>query len=133
MLAFASELSAQTCRVSKGCNEAGVKGYIEVYEYDYVSEKPCFPGGDRNMMSFVNETRNYPKEAYQKGIQGKVICSFVVNADGTISHVKVLRGVESSLNREAVRVISSMPDWTPGRLDGHPVPVRVVRSVAFRR
>lgn len=85
------------------------------------------------MMSFVNETRNYPKEAYQKGIQGKVICSFVVNADGTISHVKVLRGVESSLNREAVRVISSMPDWTPGRLDGHPVPVRVVRSVAFRR
>lgn len=132
-LALGSKAKAQTCRVSIGSTETGVRGYIEVYEYDYVHEKPCFPGGDRLMMTFVNQNRKYPKEAYQKGIQGKVICSFVVNTDGSISHVKVLRGVESSLNKEAVRVITSMPCWTPGRLDGHAVPVRVVRPIAFRR
>lgn len=125
--------SAQTYRVNIGSNNGGSCSYMEVYEYDYVSEKPSFPGGDSKLMNFINEHRNYPKEAYKKGIQGRVTCSFVVNADGSISHIRVLRGVEPSLNKEAIRVLSKMPEWTPGKLDGHAVPTRVVWSVPFRK
>ncbi|MDE5791558.1 MAG: energy transducer TonB [Muribaculaceae bacterium] len=126
-------LFSQTCRVKAGHSVEGVKNYIEVYEYDFVTEKPSFPGGDRLLLSYINSTRCYPEDAYKRGIEGKVTCSFVVNKDGSISHVKVLRGVEPSLNKEAVRILSRMPLWMPGRLEGEAVPVRVVRSVAFRR
>lgn len=126
-------VKAQTYRVSSGNSSEGIKSYIEVYEYDFVTEKPSFPGGDRLLLSYINSTRCYPEEAYKRGVEGKVTCSFIVNKDGSISHVRVLRGVEPSLNREAVRILSRMPDWNPGRLEGETVPVRVVRSVAFRK
>lgn len=126
-------MGAQTCRVNIGSNASGCVSYMEVFEYDYVSEKPTFPGGDSKMMTFINEHRRYPHEAYVKGVQGRVTCSFVVNSDGSISHISVLRGVETSLNREAIRVIGLMPPWIPGRLDGKAVPTRVVRSVNFRK
>ena len=125
-------LYSQTCRVNAGHSVEGIKNYIEVYEYDFVSEKPSFPGGDRLLLSYINSTRCYPEDAYKRGIEGKVTCSFVVNRDGSISHVRVLRGVEASLNKEAVRILSRMPVWNPGKLDGEIVPVRVVRTVAFR-
>lgn len=124
---------SQTCRVNVGTSQSGTVNYIEVYEYDYVTEKPYFPGGDDLLMPFINNHREYPKEAYEKGIQGRVTCSFVVNCDGSVSHISVLRGVEQSLNREAVRILSEMPEWIPGKLNGKPVPTRVVRSVPFRR
>ncbi len=124
---------AQTYRVNIGTSNPGCVSYMEVYEYDYVTEKPCFPGGDSQLICFINSTRQYPEEAYSKGVQGRVTCSFVVNADGSISHVSVIRGVEASLNKEAVRIIASMPAWTPGKLEGKAVPTRVVRSVPFRK
>ena len=124
--------TAQTCRVNIGTSPSGCTSYLEVYEYDYVTEKPTFPGGDALLMKFINNHREYPKRAYAKGIQGRVTCSFIVNADGTVSHISVLRGVEPSLNKEAIRVLSQMPEWTPGRLNGQPVPTRVVWSVPFR-
>lgn len=129
----ASTANAQTCRVNIGTTSSGTVNYIEVYEYDYVSEKPTFPGGDRNLMTFINATRNYPLDAYRKGIQGRVTCSFIVNTDGSISHISVLRGVNPSLNREAIRILSKMPEWIPGKHDGKVVPVRVVHSVPFRK
>lgn len=129
----AAEASAQTCRVNIGTSQTGCVSYMEVYEYDYVTDKPAFPGGDSQLMRFINDTREYPKPAYEKGIQGRVTCSFVVNADGTVSHISVIRGVEPSLNKEAIRILSKMPEWTPGRLNGQPVPTRVVWSVPFRR
>ena len=107
--------------------------YREVYEYDFVDEKPAFPGGDTMLLQYINRTRQYPKRAYRKGIQGRVTLSFVVNADGTVSDVAVLRGVEKSLNKEAARVIADMPHWKPGRIDGKPVPVRVIQTVVFRK
>ena len=127
------EANAQTCRVNIGTSSTGTVSYMEVYEYDYVTEKPTFPGGDRNLMTFINATRNYPIDAYRKGEQGRVTCSFIVNTDGSVSHISVLRGVSPSLNREAIRVLSKMPEWNPGRLDGKVVPVRVVWSVPFRK
>lgn len=129
----AGEAYAQTCRVNIGSSQTGSVSYMEVYEYDYVTEKPVFPGGDSQLMKFINETREYPRSAYERGIQGRVTCSFVVNADGTVSHISVIRGVEPSLNREAIRILSKMPGWTPGRLDGQAVPTRVVWSVPFRK
>lgn len=124
---------AQTVRVNIGSSSSGTTNYIEVYEYDFVTEKPSFPGGDSQLMRFINSNREYPKEAYQKGIQGRVTCSFVVNTDGSISHISILRGVEASLNREAIRVLSQMPEWIPGKLKGHVVPTRVIWSVPFRK
>ena len=126
-------VQAQTCRVNIGSNRQGCSNYIEVYEYDYVTEKPMFPGGDTQLMRFINREREYPREAYERGIQARATCSFVVNADGTVSHISVLRGVDPSLNKEAIRVLSQMPEWTPGKLNGQAVPTRVVWSVPFRR
>lgn len=128
-----SETQAQTCRVNIGTSPTGCISYMEVYEYDYVSEKPTFPGGDSQLMKFINSNREYPAKAYEKGIQGRVTCSFVVNTDGSVSHISVLRGVEPSLNKEAIRVLSQMPEWKPGRHNGQPVPTRVVWSVPFRK
>lgn len=127
------DASAQTCRVKAGNPQSGGTSYIEVYEYDFVSEKPSFPGGSQKLIAFINENRKYPQEAYKKGIQGRVTCSFVVNPDGSVSHISVLRGVETSLNQEAVRIMSKMPEWLPGKHEGHTVPVRVVWFVPFRK
>lgn len=124
---------SQTFRVTVGTSRSGAPNYMDVYEYDYVSEKPCFPGGDDLMMNFVNTHREYPREAYRKGIQGIVTCSFVVNTNGSISHISIIRGVEASLNKEAMRIISEMPVWTPGKLNGKAVPTRVIWSVPFRK
>lgn len=129
----AQSIKAQTTRVNIGTSPSGCVNYMEVYEYDYVSEKPSFPGGDAQLLKFINNNRKYPKSAYDRGIQGRVTCSFVVNTDGSISHISVLRGVEPSLNKEAMRVIGKMPEWKPGKHNGQPVPTRVVWSVPFRR
>ena len=112
---------AQTAYVNCGTNAAGSTVYLEVYEYDYVTDKPSFPGGEEKMIKFINR------------VQGRVMCSFIVMPDGAVSNVKVLRGVEHSLNCEAKRVINKMPAWKPGRMNGRPVPVRVVYPITFRR
>lgn len=124
---------AQTCRVTAGITADGRRSYLEVYEYDYVEDKPQFPGGDSRLVAFINDTRRYPAKAYREGVEGRVTCSFVVNTDGSVSHITVLKGVEYSLNQEAMRIFSKMPDWTPGKIDGKPVPVRVVWAIPFRK
>lgn len=124
---------SQTIRVMAGIDESGVVSYIEAFEYDFVTEKPSFPGGPTKLMEFINANRHYPAEAYAKGIQGRVTCWFIVNADGSISNVSLLRSVNPLLNEEAIRIFSIMPDWVPGRIDGIAVPVRVVESVRFRK
>lgn len=129
----APEAMAQTCRIRCGAASDGRFRYREVYEYDYVSEKPSFPGGDSKLICFINQTREYPEAAYKKGITGRVTCSFVVNEDGSISHIQILKGVEPSLNKEALRIFGKMPAWSPGKIENTPVPVRVIRSVSFRK
>lgn len=120
---------AQTHRVHCRGNHAT----REVYEYDYVTEKPEFPGGNASLVRYINHTREYPARAYRNGIQGRVTVSFIVNTDGSVSDACVLRGVEPTLNAEAVRIIDNMPQWQPGRLHGRAVPVRVIQTIAFRR
>ncbi|MDE7180423.1 MAG: energy transducer TonB [Muribaculaceae bacterium] len=133
LMSTVAPAAAQTFRVNIGSQPSGGANYMEVFEYDYVSEKPCYPGGDTALMKFINETREYPKAAYDHHIQGRVTCSFVVNADGTVSHISIIRGVEPSLNREAIRILSKMENWIPGKLNGRNVPTRVIWSVPFRR
>lgn len=131
---FTPQLSfSQKCKVKVATAQNGCPVYTEVYEYDFVEDKPEFPGGRSSLISFINSTRQYPHDAYELGIEGRVTCAFVVNADGKISNIQVLRGVESSLNDEAVRIVSMMPEWTPGKINNIAVPTRVVCCIPFRK
>lgn len=129
----ATDASAQTCRVCSGTSADGHMNYKEVYEFDFVEVKPEFPGGGTELINFINTNRRYPAEAYALGIEGRVTCSFVVNSDGSVSNISIIRGVEQSLNKEAMRIISKMPNWSPGKIDGNNVPVRVICAVPFRK
>lgn len=106
---------------------------VRAYVPEAVDEQPQFPGGDNALMRYINQERRYPRDAYCAGIEGRVLCSFIVDSDGSVSNVEVLRGVDESLNREAVRIISGMPRWKAGTIDGGNVPVYYVLSIPFRR
>ena len=97
-----------------------------------VEEQPDFPGGQAAMMKFLSDNIRYPVIAQENGIQGRVICSFVVERDGSITDVQVVRGVDPSLDREAIRVIQQMPRWKPGKQRGSAVRVRFTLPVVFR-
>lgn len=84
---------------------------------------PKFPGGDEALMQYLNENLVYPKSAYERKVEGKVVVSFVVEADGSITNVKVANSVDEDLDKEAVRVVKAMPKWIPGKHKGKAVPV----------
>ena len=100
--------------------------------FDVVEEMPSFPGGSAALMSYLNGNTKYPVVAQENGVQGKVIISFVVERDGSISDVRVARSVDPSLDREAQRVVKSMPRWTPGKQNGQTVRVKYTVPVVFR-
>ena len=100
--------------------------------FDVVEEMPSFPGGNGALMSYLNGNTKYPVVAQENGVQGRVIISFVVERDGSISDVKVARSVDPSLDREAQRVVKSMPRWTPGKQNGQTVRVKYTVPVVFR-
>jgi TonB family protein len=97
-----------------------------------VEKQPQFPGGDAAMMQWLNENIRYPVIAQENGIQGRVITSFVIEKDGSISDVQIVRGIDPSLDAEAIRVISSMPKWQPGTQRGQAVRVRFTLPLVFR-
>ena len=107
--------------------------YMEVYDFDYVEEQPQFPGGERGLINYINDTREYPYNEYKHRIQGRVLCSFVIETDGKVSHVDVFRSSgNASLDREAIRVIKKMPKWEAGRMNYNKVNVRCILPIAFR-
>lgn len=98
-----------------------------------VETMPEFPGGQQALFKYLSENVKYPVIAQENGIQGRVICQFVVNKDGAIVEVEVVRsGGDPSLDKEAVRVIKSMPKWKPGKQRGKPVRVKYTVPVNFR-
>ena len=99
--------------------------------YSMVSEQPSFPGGMQEMMKFISENRKYPAEAKAKDIHGKIIVAFVVERDGSLSDVKIRRGIGYGCDEEAIRVIKSMPKWTPGKKNGKAVRVSFMLPVTF--
>lgn len=100
--------------------------------YDVVEQMPSFPGGISGLRTYLNQNIRYPAEAQENCVQGRVVVSFVVGKDGHISDVTVLRSVDPSLDKEAIRVVRNMPRWTPGKQGGEPVRVRYNVPVSFR-
>lgn len=100
--------------------------------FDVVEEMPSFPGGQAALMSFLSSNIKYPVIAQENGVQGRVIVGFVVERDGSITDVKVMRSVDPSLDREAQRVVRAMPRWKPGKQNGSAVRVKYTVPVVFR-
>lgn len=100
--------------------------------FDVVEVMPSFPGGQAALIQYLNSHVKYPVVAQENGIQGRVTISFVVERDGSITDVKVARSVDPSLDKEAARVVSSMPRWTPGKQNGSAVRVKFNVPVVFK-
>lgn len=96
-----------------------------------VDVMPQYPGGDRELLKFIAQSIKYPTDAQEAGVQGRVICSFVVDKKGNIVEPKIIRGIDPSLDAEALRVIGMMPRWTPGRQDGKAVRVLYTVPITF--
>ena len=101
------------------------------YSLSDIDENPEFPGGMQNMRTWLSNNLVYPAPALQNGVEGTVKVRFTVLKDGTISNVSVAQGVETHLDAEAVRLVKSMPKWTPGAINGNPVNVTYVLPIKF--
>ena len=100
--------------------------------FTVVEQMPMFPGGDPALMRYLSSNIHYPTVAAENGVQGRVVVGFVVERDGSITDVNVLRSVDPSLDREAMRVVKSMPRWQPGKQNGSAVRVKYQVPVSFR-
>lgn len=109
-----------------------VKKDKERVVYAVAEVMPEFPGGMAAMMKFLGDSINYPIEAKEKKIQGRVVITFVVREDGVVVDPEIVRGVEDSLDKEALRVVSAMPKWVPGKQDGKAVNVKYALPITFR-
>ena len=97
-----------------------------------VEESPVFPGGDIALLKYIAENTKYPEEAAENNIQGKVIVKFAVSSDGSVKRIEILRGVHPLLDQEAMRVVSTLPLWKPGKQNGKPVSVWFLVPVTFQ-
>lgn len=100
--------------------------------FDVVEQMPSFPGGQGALMQYIANNVRYPVNAQVNGVQGRVVVSLVVETDGSISNVEVVRSVSPELDQEAIRVVSNMPKWIPGKQNGKPIRVRYNVPVSFR-
>ena len=100
--------------------------------FDVVEQMPEFPGGQEALMQFLRQEVKYPKEAFKDGVQGRVVVQFVVEKDGSISEVEVVKKVNEHLDAEAVRVVNAMPKWKPGKQKGENVRVKYTLPISFR-
>lgn len=116
-------------------DETTVVGYhtpVAGEVYDVVDKMPEFPGGMTGLMQYLSKNIRYPAEAQTKGIQGRVTVAVIINTEGKAVNASIVRSVDPSLDAEALRVASTMPDWVPGTKDGKPVNVRYTFPVTFR-
>ena len=104
----------------------------ETKVFDVVEQMPQFPGGNAALFEYLSKHIKYPVIAEENGIQGRVIVTFVVERDGSITDVKVVKSVDPSLDKEAQRVVKSMPRWIPGKQNGSAVRVKYTVPVTFR-
>ena len=123
--------SLKTVKPKKSSVQARLaEGELDVY--DVVEEMPSFPGGIVPLMKYLQKSISYPPEAEEKGIQGRVVCSFIVECDGSITDIRVTKFTDPLLDKEAVRVIGALPKWNPGKHKGNAVRVRYTLPVTFR-
>ena len=114
--------------VPTGTDEAPDEGVI----FDVAEQMPQFPGGETKLNEYVSTNLKYPEEARKKRIQGKVFVAFVVNSDGSISETQIVRGIDPSCDKEALRLINNMPRWIPGQSDRKKVRTRYTLPIVFR-
>ena len=100
--------------------------------FDVVEQMPEFPGGQEALMQFLRQEIKYPKEAEEKGLQGRVVVRYIIEKDGSISEVEIAKSVNEYLDAEAVRVVNAMPKWKPGKQKGEPVRVKFTIPITFR-
>jgi TonB family protein len=100
--------------------------------FDVVEQMPEFPGGMEALMKFISENVKYPKEAEEKGLQGRVVVRYIIEKDGSISEVEIAKSVNEYLDAEAIRVVNAMPKWKPGKQKGEPVRVKFTIPITFR-
>lgn len=105
-------------KLSSRTNKASNSSVSDDKVYNVVEQMPSFPGGDGAMMSWIKSHVQYPPEAREKGLQGRVLVKFVVEKDGSLSNIEVAKSVDPILDKEAVRVVKSMPKWHPGKNQG---------------
>lgn len=112
--------------------EETVEEEVEPIPFATVEDKPIFPGGDKALLKYLADNTNYPEIAKENGIQGKVYVQFVIDKNGNVSAVTVARGVDPYLDKEAKRVVATLPAWTPGKQRGIPVPVTYIVPINFK-
>lgn len=100
--------------------------------FDVVEVMPQYPGGQIAMMKYIMENMKYPEQAMKEGIQGRVTVRFIVEKDGSISNVSPIHPVHPLLDKEAIRVVKSMPKWSPGKQHGKPVRVQLIVPIMFK-
>jgi periplasmic protein TonB len=134
------EIATTDQMIATTTNDAVVEEVVEVVEtvveeeapaFIVVEEMPVFPGGEAEMLKYIAEKIEYPQICKEMNISGKVFVNFVVNENGKVEKVKVVRGVDPYLDKEAIRVIQSLPDWTPGRQRGKAVKVQFTIPINF--
>lgn len=110
----------------------GTNDHVNAYVAEWADEIPSFPGGEEALRRYINNERSYPAEAYRDRREGRVMCSFIVDVDGSISNITVQRSTSDCFAHEAVRIIENMPNWHPGKVDGRKVPVYYMLPIPFR-
>lgn len=135
---FFSNLSAQnggetpdTIKVKKPVQEEVIERTNEPEIFVVVEDMPEFPGGVDSMMKFIARNMNYPTKAIENKIEGRVHIQFIIDETGNLIDAKVLRGIGWGCDEEAIRVVNSMPKWTPGTQRNKPVKVRFVLPIRF--
>ena len=129
---------AQTEVINKEVVEVQQQVQAEVQEAEaeptpfvVVEEMPMFPGGDIALLKYISENTQYPEIAKENNIQGKVIVRFCVTSKGGVNQVSILKGVDPELDKEAIRVVNTLPTFKPGKQGGRPVPVWYMVPIAF--
>jgi len=119
-------------RNNSSSDKASTESKSQAYESFAVDEKPIFPGGDEGLTDYVAKHVVYPKESKEKGIQGTIYVRFVVTKTGTIGETDIMRTVDPLLEMEALRIVKSLPKWTPGKKNGNPVDVWFIIPIKFK-
>jgi protein TonB len=100
--------------------------------YTFVEQAPEFPGGQQELMKYIAKNIRYPESARRMGVEGTVYISFVINKEGKVSDIQVMKGISKDCDEEATRVIGTLPDWKPGKQNGMPVLVRFSLPIRFK-
>ena len=126
------DANGEVLKLKEAVAQPEPKPEVENKVFDVVEQMPSFPGGNSALMEYLQQNVKYPVVAQENGVQGRVVVSFVVEKDGSIADVKVVRSVDPSLDKEAARVVKSMPRWIPGKQNGSAVRVKYNVPVSFR-